>query len=167
MCVEVVMIQRLILYLGNPIYSASTVISALLIFSGLGSSVSARFSKQHRLVLAGIVALILLYALLLTPFLSGTIALPLVGRLILALLVIAPLAFCMGMPFPLGIARLSAEDVPWSWGINSCLSVVSVPLASIIAVEMGFSWVMIFSALAYVLPFMVGLRDKPVFTRAS
>ena len=167
MCIEVVMIQRLILYLGNPIYSASTVISALLIFSGLGSSVSTRFSKQHRLVLAGIVALILLYALLLTPFLSGTIALPLVGRLILALLVIAPLAFCMGMPFPLGIARLSAEDVPWSWGINSCLSVVSVPLASIIAVEMGFSWVMIFSALAYVLPFMVGLRDKPVFTRAS
>jgi len=56
------------------------------------------------------------------------------------------------MPFPLGLrllSELNESQVPWAWGINGLFSVLSVVLATIIAIEMGFVWVMIFAAVAY------------------
>ena len=56
----------------------------------------------------------------------------------------------MGMPFPLGIARVgreSADLVPWAWGINGCASVVAAILATLLAVHFGFN-VVALSAIA-------------------
>ena len=100
-----------------------------------------------------------MYAMGLPPLISLTSALPMAERIFIMLLIIAPLAFCLGMPFPLGVARLPQEDVPWAWGVNGCLSVVSAPLANIIAVELGFTWVMLISALAYAAAWL-GLKQK-------
>ena len=64
------------------------------------------------------------------------------ARITLAVLLIAPLAFLMGMPFPLGLARLSREApgmIPWAWSINGCASVVSVVLAAVLAIHIGFT----------------------------
>ena len=146
---EIALIQHAILYLGTPMYAAAIAIGGMLFFSGCGSLASAMIPKAYRIMPACIAGLILISALGLAPLISLTCALPITARIIIMLLAIAPLAFCLGMPFPLGIARLPQEDVPWAWGINGCLSVVSAPLANIFAVELGFSWVMIFSALAY------------------
>ena len=58
----------------------------------------------------------------------------------------------MGMPFPLGLKMISTTIdslIPWAWGINGVFSVVSVVLATIIAVELGFVWVMVFAIAAY------------------
>jgi len=55
-------------------------------------------------------------------------------------------------PFPLGLHFLSQrneEAVPWAWGINDCLSVVSASLATILAIEVGFSVLMLLAATAY------------------
>ena len=41
------------------------------------------------------------------------------------------------------------NHVPWAWGINGCLSVVSAAIATILAVEFGFSAVMIAAVSAY------------------
>ena len=60
----------------------------------------------------------------------------------LALALIAPLAFCMGMPFPLGLTRVARLDpafVPWAWGLNGCASVVSAAAATLLAMHLGFS----------------------------
>jgi hypothetical protein len=154
MFVEIVLIQRFLLYLGNPLYAAAAVISGMLLCSGAGSLLSAHLkTRRHALALFSLIVLmILLYALFLTPALLSTIALPRAARAGLALLIIAPLAFVMGMPFPLGIRLLTGTaeaEIPWAWGINGCLSVVSTLLATVIAVEMGFAWVMILAALAY------------------
>ena len=73
----------------------------------------------------------------------------------------APLAFCMGMPFPAGLSYISKEriqDIPWAWGLNGCVSVVSTALALIVAVEFGFMWVMLLAALAYCLPLIVQMK---------
>ena len=67
----------------------------------------------------------------------------------------------MGMPFPLGLRLLSERNdsqVPWAWGINSLFSVISVVLATIIAIELGFVWVMIFASAAYGLSLSVNLK---------
>ena len=61
-------------------------------------------------------------------------------------------AFLMGMPFPLGLSGLSAleeEHIPWAWGINGSMSVIGAALGTLLAVEVGFSMVMMFAALAY------------------
>ncbi len=176
MFVEIVLIQRFFLYLGNPLYAAAVVISGMLLCSGVGSLLSAHLIKTRRHALALfalIVLLILLYALFLTPVLLSTIALPQAVRVGLALLTIAPMAFVMGMPFPLGIRLLTGTaeaEIPWAWGINGCFSVVSTLLATVIAVEMGFARVMVLAAIAYgitCLGGMSGLFRQGVFRRLS
>lgn len=70
-------------------------------------------------------------------------------------------AFFMGMPFPFGlklIASKSNVQVPWAWGINGCLSVISSTLAPLIALEFGFSAVLLFAALAYFFAMISGLK---------
>jgi hypothetical protein len=164
MFVEMVFIQRFILYFGNPVYSASAVITSLLVFSGIGSNASKRLTgKRNRMILifGFIVSILLIYSLILTPVLQQTIHLPLIIKLLIVVALTGPLAFFMGMPFPTALSRLSklnAEVVPWAWGINGCVSVISTALAAIVAIEMGFMWVMLFAALAYCLPLIVQLN---------
>lgn len=146
---EIALIQHALMYLGAPIYAAAIAIGGLLFFSGCGSLASDAMRKAYRIVPACIAGVILIYALVLAPLISRTCAPAMTARVLIWLLAIAPLAFCLGMPFPMGIARLPQRDVPWAWGINGCLSVVSAPLANIIAVELGFTWLMILSGLAY------------------
>ncbi len=155
MFVEIIFIQRFTLYFGNVIYAAAAVVSLMLISSGFGSLVSQKVqAKPNRLV--GIIFLIIISLIIYTIFLSSllktTIIFTLPVKIIFTTLLIAPPAFFMGMPFPLGLRLLSERNetqVPWAWGINGLFSVISVVLATIIAIEMGFVWVMIFAIGAY------------------
>jgi len=154
MFIEIVFIQRLTLYLGNPIYSATLVISSLLIFSGLGSyqSFKIRSIKALSIILLLVALVILLYSFILTPVFQYTLAYSNFSKLIFLIIFIAPLAYLMGMPFPIGLKYLnqkSEKSIPWAWGINGYFSVVSVVLATILSVEIGFNAVMIFSFIAY------------------
>ncbi len=153
---EIAMIQHALVYLGTPVYAAALVIGGMLSFSGCGSLASGMAPGAHRCLPAMVAVLILIYALGFADLLMLTSALPMGGRIAVLLLAIAPLAFCMGMPFPLGLARLPRGDVPWAWGVNGCLSVVSAPLAAIAAVEWGFSRVMLLAALAYAVAWLGG-----------
>jgi len=164
MFVEIIFIQRFILYLGNPIYSAALVISSMLVCSGTGSFMSSKWTgirKSLPVILGVIIVLIFCYAIILTPILLKTITVAFEIKLLLAFLFVAPLSFFMGIPFPVGIGLLAGKDekkVPWAWGINGCLSVVSTAVATIIAVEIGFFWVMVFACLAYALPLTVNIK---------
>lgn len=155
MFVEICLIQRVILFLGGPITAAAVVIAGMLLSSGIGSLLSERLLKErwHGPALLGAICFtILLYARFLTPLLLAAISLPGGARIALALLLIAPAGLLMGMPFPLGIRLLAAAaeaEIPWAWGINGCLSVVGTLLATVIAVELGFTWVMAGAAAAY------------------
>jgi spermidine synthase len=166
MFVEMVFIQRFILYLGNPVYAASAVITLLLIFSGIGSYNSGYFMQRRNgmvLILSLIVALLVAYSFILTPVLQQTVHLTLPLRIGIICALTVPLAFCMGCPFPTGlshVSKINPAETPWAWGINGCISVISTALATIVAVEMGFTWVMWIAALAYCLPLMVAVRWK-------
>ncbi len=154
MFIEIVFIQKFILYFGSPIYTAAAVICAMLVCSGAGSAFSARIPRRFIFPLFfSTVVLIATYAFVLGPLLRVTLPVSLPVKAVLATVFIAPIAFCLGMAFPLGISRLSEEAVPWAWGINGCLSVVSSVSATIAAVELGFTWVMAIAALAYGIAF--------------
>lgn len=166
--VEMAMIQRFVLYFGNPVHATAAVISTMLLASGMGSYASARLPVLRArlpLVLAGVILLVLLGGILLTPLLLKTIGLSPVSKFWISLCVLVPAAFLMGVPFPAGIHRLAEKSrenhIPWAWGINGCLSVVSASLATIVAVEAGFTAVMVCAALAYGCTLAAGTLNPP------
>ncbi len=164
MWVELALIHRFVLYLGQPVYAAALVVGVLLVGSGIGSALSGRLDGRRIGRWSGSVACALvLLALLLGPLLQATLQLPLGLRVGVAVLLLTPLAMLMGTPFPLGLRRLGQlrpQEVAWAWGINGCLSVVSAALATLVAVEVGFSLLLLFSAVAYLLPAGVRLEER-------
>lgn len=166
MFVEIVFIQHFILYFGQPVYAASAVITFMLVFSGIGSLYSSYFVQKRKKILllfAAIIVLILLYSMTLTSVLRATAQESMLIKLLVVFLLMAPLSFCLGIPFPAGLKYLShagAAQIPWAWGINGCASVISTALATVIAVEAGFKTVLWIAALAYCLPLIVYRRWK-------
>lgn len=165
MFIEIVLIQKFVLYFGNPILSASAVISFMLISSGIGSYFSSSLesnSKSLLIILVCIIAILLAYTFILDPFLKITLTLPVIFKILFSFVIIGVPAFAMGFPFPLGIRKLDRihqRQIPWAWGINNCLSVISTALATVIAVELGFTAVFLFAALAYSFPFTASLIE--------
>jgi hypothetical protein len=104
-------------------------------------------------IASGAVAgLAVLYLFVLPPLFERLIILAEPARIAVSLALIAPLAFFMGMPFPLGLSRLSNASsrlVPWAWGVNGCASVLGAVLAQVLAVHFGFTAVILAAVLAY------------------
>jgi hypothetical protein len=148
--VEIPLMQRFILFLGQPIYAFTAVVVAILLFSGLGSLAAARLSPRWTLPL--LVVAILLYPLGLPILFRAVLGAPLGVRLLATGLSLAPLGFLMGIPFPGGLAWLRKRApglIPWAWAVNGCTSVLASVLAAMIALSAGFSWVLAAGALAY------------------
>lgn len=164
--VEVVLSQRFILYLGNPLYSLAVVLFSVLIFSGIGSAWSSRF-KRPTLPLLVVVALAAVYPLFLDQAFDATLMLPESGRIALSVALLAPLSIAMGMPFPLGLSRLAGRDsrlAAWAWGINGYASVVGSVLTVILSIVFGFDMVVWIGAGIYAVALLAaaGLRPPSV-----
>lgn len=147
--VEIAFIQKFILFLSHPLYSVAVVLAGFLIFAGLGSAASARVCDRLAAslrspllsVVAGIALLALVYITLLPPLFERFVGLPDLARVAISLALIAPLAFLMGIPFPVGLSRVAGQApafVPWAWGVNGFASVISAALATLLAIEFGF-----------------------------
>ena len=148
--IEIPLVQRLILFVGKPVYALAVVLFGLLMFSGLGSVLSRRMPWRGALATLTIVALA--YPILLPTLFRSALGLPLVARFALAVMSLAPLGVLMGIPFPKGIAwleRTSPDLIPWAWGVNGAVSVVAAVLASLLALSAGFSVVLVAGALCY------------------
>ena len=161
--IEIAFIQKFLLFLHHPLYAIAVVLSSFLVFSGLGSAWLGRVSPGNRdkmlsQAVTAIVVLGTVYLLSLGLLLEQLASLPDVMRILISVFLIAPLAFCMGMPFPLGLARLAdyAPDlIPWAWAINGCASVISAVLAALLAIHLGFTTVIAAALALYALTLWV------------
>lgn len=148
--IEIPLIQHFVVFLGHPTLAFATVLLAILVFSGIGSLLAPRVP-----LIPGFIALSLgatLYPVLLRPILSATLGIPLLARLIVAVLTLAPLGIFMGVPFPRALAvveRIDPQLSPWAWAINGCASVLSSILATMLAISIGFSAVLAVAGGAY------------------
>jgi spermidine synthase len=137
--VEVSLIQQYILLLGQPTLAIAAVIGALLLFSGLGSALSPRIPWRYAML--ALVVLLLIYPLLVDAVTPVLLPLPIGLRLLVVSLLIAPVGFLMGIPFPRGISALhgSHDLVPWAWAANGSASVVSAVLGAALSLSLGFT----------------------------
>ncbi len=159
--IEIAFMQKFILFLHHPLYAVATVLAAFLVFAGLGSAWTARLPQDGvaaaRAVRYSVLLIAVLgaaYSLLLAPLFDQLILLGMAARLAISTLLIAPLAFCMGMPFPLGLSQVGVkapEFIPWAWGINGCASVLSAVTATLLAIQYGFTVVVLAALLLYLL----------------
>ncbi|MEE8271905.1 MAG: SAM-dependent methyltransferase, partial [Alphaproteobacteria bacterium] len=155
--VEIAFIHRLTVFLGHPLAAIAVVLAGFLGFAGLGSGASARLAGDRprvavALAVAGLITIAAIELGLLPLALPALAGWGLAAKALVALAAIAPLAFAMGMPFPLGlgmVTRRAPHLVPWAWGINGCASVIGAVLASLLAMHVGFTMVVVLATGLY------------------
>ena len=166
---EIPLIQRWILLLGQPTYAFTVVVVALLFFSGLGSMSVQKDWLNSRFALGILVIVTVGYTLAVPHLVSFLLPWPLWARFLGAFCGLAPLGFLMGLPFPLGLAWLKKHSpnlIPWAWAINGCASVIASVLAAIFALSYGYTLVMLLGVTAYAgawIVFTVQLSNNPLF----
>lgn len=156
--IEVGLLQRLILLLGQPVYALAVILSTMLLASGCGSFVSGRFGARRLaprlgLLLFGACGLLVAYAFLLPDLIRALLGSPWPLRLGAAVALVAVPGFLLGMPFPSGLRALELAGarglVPWVWGLNGAMSVMASVSAIILAIELGYTAVFLVGAACY------------------
>jgi len=123
--------------------------AALIRFTGADGRCRQVIRVRHpalALAVAGIVAAAVLHLVAAPPLFRWLMPLPDTLKIAASLVLIAPLAFFMGLPFPLALVRVASARpglVPWAWGVNGCASVLSAILAILLAMSLGFSAILL------------------------
>lgn len=148
--IEVALIQKFVLFLGHPTYALTVVIFSMLISSGLGSFLSRKVvgDRNDRLIaaLAVAAALVALVTATVQTVVVAGVGLPLAVKAMETVLLIAPLGFAMGLPFPTGLRLLEARHAPavrWAWSLNAAASVLGSVGALVLALYLGLAQTML------------------------
>jgi hypothetical protein len=168
--VEIALLQRFLLFLGQPIYTYAVILAGLLIFTGVGSWAAGRMKQadalRRSLVLA--LAVVAITALVTPPVFQFFLGYTLPVRIAISLLLVAPLGVALGMPFPLGLRLASAQTTSigaWAWGVNGFFTVIGTVLALILGMIFGFRVVLLLSALCYAGALLVAGRQAKASTK--
>ena len=153
--IEIYAIEKASTFLNDRAAGFALVLSFMLIFSGLGSLISTRLEAipQRGVWLAcGILSIWAGLALMvLTPAMLAVSAWPFPIRAMLVIATIAPVSIALGLPFPLGLEKVSSGSfLPWAWGLNGAFSVVATPLANLIARNFGLHAVLAAAIVLYI-----------------
>jgi len=154
--VEIALLQRFLLFLGEPIYTYAVVLAGLLIFTGIGSHAAGSWGREpertlKRALLCAIV-LVPIMAVITPMVFRGCLGLGIFWRITIALLLVAPLGFVLGMPFPLGLRlamQRSSALGSWAWGVNGFFTVIGTVLALIFGMMIGFRIVLVLASVCY------------------
>ena len=144
MLIEVSQMQRLMVFLGHPVYGLAVVLFTILLFSGIGSTTVSGSYPRPAAVIGRAAALLttLIVAGLLTPILTASARSAATDvRILLSVLLLAPPAFCMGMMFPLGLSiwRDRSELLPFFWSANGITSMLASVLGMALSIAFGIS----------------------------
>jgi hypothetical protein len=165
--IELALLQKLILLMGNPTMTFALLLFTLLISSGSGSLISSRIAKNNMknliFVIGGIAALGILYVLFLPPIIYSTIAESIEIKAAVSIAILAPIGFLMGMPLPTGMRLLKVhrpDYIPWMWAINGAFSVLGAVLAIALGIMFGSSLAMILGILIYLIALGISFASK-------
>ena len=165
--IELALLQKLILLMGNPTMTFALLLFTILISSGGGSLVSSRIAKNNMrnliFVIGGIAGLGVLYVFSLPSIIYSALAEPIEIRAAISIGVLAPIGFLMGMPLPTGMRLLKVhrpDFIPWMWAINGAFSVLGAVLAIALGIMYGSSFAMILGVLVYLIALGISVASK-------
>jgi len=146
MSVELILMQQFTLLIGPSTYSVAAILMTLLVSSGVGSRYSEKFSLKT--VFASILVCLIIDVVLFKAFvyLFGDFGQTL--RILVTVLLVAPLGFFMGMPFPKGVRRVGSL-VDWAFAVNGAASVLGSTLTILVVINYGFSVGLVMAAIFY------------------
>lgn len=159
--VEIVLIQRFTLFIGYPTHAITTTIFSMLFFSAIGSLIAERVCTTPRRLQTMMIALVVaiaIYVVALQPILTALLQLSDTLRIGLSVILIAPLAVLMGMPFPTGIRHISQSGddlVSWAWGMNGVFSVIGSVTVILISMVTNFTTALVVAAVLYALAMLL------------
>ncbi len=143
MFIEISQMQRLIVFLGHPVYGLTVLLFTLLLSSSLGSLATANMSASSgnkRLFL--LLCVLAVFGLSAQPITQATQMAPTSVRILEAVVMLFPVGFGMGMAFPIGmsLAKLKTSSLmPWFWAVNGAMSVCGSVAAVALALASGIS----------------------------
>ena len=155
--IEIAFIGRFTVLLSHPVHALVVVLAAFLLFAGAGSYLSTRRGGESASItvpVIGIAAVATTYAVMSPNLISALIGANSATKIAAAFVLIAPLATLMGMPFPRALMRLNTVAptlLPWAWGINGCASVIGAVLATLVAIHLGHTVVILAGVALYIL----------------
>ena len=151
--VEVVLMQKLAIFLSSPTYAFVVVLGTMLVASGIGGLASARFRTSQVAAAMAATVVLLGLALGMDAILRPLMVLPFVLRVLAAILLVGPLAFLMGMPFPHMLAatkeQLSDSHAGLMFAVNGALSAIAAPVALVYSMDHGFQATFAMGAVLY------------------
>ncbi len=170
--VEIAFIQRFVLFLGHPTYALTVVIFLLMLSSGAGSLFSRRWLRRTEMAWMPLMLVILALAanvFFLPRALPAWVGLAFGYRLVVSGILLVPLGFVMGMPFPTGLRALAERpvvDIPsgetaadnaveWAWAMNAAASVLGSVLAMVIAIQFGLTVTLACGVAAYLVALLL------------
>jgi hypothetical protein len=160
--IQVALIQKFVLLLGQPTYALTVIVFSMLVASGLGSFFSQKIAgnSDSRLmsVLGAVAVLVGVVSMSAGPFVAAAATWPIQVKIAAIVLFIAPPAFFMGMPFPTGLRRLErlhSPSVRWAWSLNAAASVLGSAGAIILAIYVGLRATMLIGGALYLIAMLV------------
>ena len=162
MLVELYLIKRLILIVGDPVISFTIVVAAILIFSGLGGLWVQNKSKGSiRLPMVALIGVLALTATCLELLSAHLLRLSAGWRYAAAVLLMLPAGFLMGMPLPLGMRQILKHPIhrAYAWSVNGCASVLSAIVAAQLAISWGITTIVVGGVIMYILAMLAASNE--------
>ena len=159
--IEIALLQRFTLFLGQPIHAFAVVLGSLLLFTGAGAYAGERLGRRPDRGLLGILpaalATLAVTAVAMPWVFQVALGFSLPWRVVVAAALVAPIGLLLGMPFPAGLRMVGAKApslVPWAWGVNGFFTVIGSVMAMTLGMILGFTTVLIVAGACYVACFL-------------
>ena len=170
--IQVALIQKFVLFLGHPTYALTVIIFSMLVWSGLGSFFSRRliqgeYRRRLSWILIGVAVAVSTLAFAAAPISQAGAGWPLPAKMLVTMSLIAPAAFLMGIPFPIGLSWLEtrySEAVRWAWALNAAASVLGSAGAIFLAIHIGLRLTVVAGAILYIGAFSI-VRFQKISTK--
>ncbi|MBX3502622.1 MAG: hypothetical protein KF889_24515 [Alphaproteobacteria bacterium] len=153
---EIYLIEKASQYLHDRVFAFGLVLAMMLVCSGAGSLLAERVRARPRTWLGIAVMTVLVWCevafVWLDPLLIATATEPMAVRIAILVAIALPVSVALGMPMALGLSQFYGNRLaflPWAWAVNGACSIISTPLANLLAISIGLKALLLLGAFLY------------------
>ena len=163
---EAALIQKVTLFFKNPIIASSTVLPIFLVFNGIGSLLSKKIEKMKFPIYFLIPPLVLISFFFLDLATSrGVFYTNPIAKNFFIFLIITPIAFILGMPFPYILDKINKDSIPIFYSLDAVFGTLGNIGALMISIVYGFRTTFIAIGAIYLLACLflyLGASKNPI-----